>query len=315
MGRRPHRPVSQVGWPAPGRSFSKEGIMPKFIKVWGTVGAVVLLVGGITLAAQAGDVGQFTRVDGQVEVLKKGAPKPVVAQVEAGVAEGDTIQTKSLGRAQLKFVDDSTMTLAPDTNITIESYMYDASKAKRQAVTQVTQGLVHAVASQVQKVAEPDFLIKTPTAVMGVKGTEWFVLMGRPGPADACEPGKETKLSPGVAIDSTFCFVKSGKISAKSSSRDIKGETDLTGFQGAAIFKGKGVGKPVRLTAEDFLVLNALMASGVPARPGNITNPKELLKKMKQFCAPVSYTPSSETPPPPPVIFPGGGGGVGSPPR
>jgi hypothetical protein len=294
------------------RSFLKEGIMHRFIKIWGTGLAVIFLLGGLDLAAvQAGDVCHFTQVEGKVEVVKKGAPTPVAAKVQTGVAEGDTIQTKPLARAQLKFVDDSTITLAPDTQVTIESYMYDTSKSKRQAVTQVTQGLVHAVVSQVQKVAEPDFLIKTPTAVMGVKGTEWYILLGRPGPADSCEPGTQSfKTSPKAEIDTTFCYVKSGRINAKSSAGSVKGETDIKGFQGVCIPKGAVPGKPIKLTAEDFLILNGLMRSGVPARPAGCMNPGELLKKMKEFCAPaVTYTPSSEPAPPPPTTFPGGGGG------
>ena len=284
--------------------------MHRFIKIWGTGLAVIFLLGGLYLSAvQAGEVCHFTQVEGQVEVVKKGAPTPVVAKVQTGVAEGDTIQTKPMARAQLKFVDDSTITLAPDTQVTIESYMYDASKSKRQAVTKVTQGLVHAVVSQVQKVAEPDFLIKTPTAVMGVKGTEWYVLLGRPGGPDDCAPGTQSfKTSPKADIDTTFCYVKSGRINAKSSTASVKGQTDINGFQGVCIPRAQVPGKPIKLTAEDFLVLNGLMGSGVPARPAGCMHPGELLKKMKEFCAPVTYTPSSDAPPPP-TTFPGGGGG------
>jgi hypothetical protein len=296
------------------RSFLKEGIMHRVIKNWGIGLAVIFLLGGLGLSAvQAEDVCHFTQVEGQVEVVKKGVPTPVAAKVETGVAEGDTVQTKAMARAQLKFVDDSTITLAPDTKITIESYMFDASKGKRRAVTQMTQGLVHAVVSQVQKVAEPDFLIKTPTAVMGVKGTEWYVMMAKQGDEgceEEVEPKKSKKTVPFVP-DITFCYVKSGNISARSSYKKIAGEASVKGFRGVCIPKAKPPGALMVLTGEDFIILTGLMSTGVPNRPVNCTNPKEMLRKANAMCTPLAYTPAAEQPPAPPS-FPGGGGTVGS---
>ncbi len=49
---------------------------------------------------------------------------------------------------------------------------FDPGKGKRSAVLQLFQGLAHLVVTQVFKVQEPDFLVKTHTAVMGVRGTE-----------------------------------------------------------------------------------------------------------------------------------------------
>ncbi|MCX5893833.1 MAG: hypothetical protein NTW80_12870, partial [Deltaproteobacteria bacterium] len=46
------------------------------------------------------------------------------------------------------------------------------AKGKRSAMLQLFQGLAHVVVSKLFKVSEPDFVVKTHTAVMGVRGTE-----------------------------------------------------------------------------------------------------------------------------------------------
>jgi hypothetical protein len=88
------------------------------------------------------------------------------------VEPGDVLRTKSLSRAQITFLDNTTVTLSPESRIAIDEYMFDPAKRKRSAVLQLFQGVVHLVVTQLFKVQEPDFLVKTHTAVMGVRGTD-----------------------------------------------------------------------------------------------------------------------------------------------
>jgi len=117
-------------------------------------------------------VGKLTRVEGRVELLKGGKLPATAAKVQDGVEPGDVLRTKSLSRAQITFLDNTTVTISPESRIAIEEYLFDPGKGKRSAVLQLFQGLAHLVVTQVFKVREPDFLVKTQTAVMGVRGTD-----------------------------------------------------------------------------------------------------------------------------------------------
>jgi hypothetical protein len=70
-------------------------------------------------------VGHFLKVEGHVDLLKKGQLPPVTPKVQDAVESGDVIQTQNPGRAQLGFVDDSVLTIAPGSKVVIESYMYE----------------------------------------------------------------------------------------------------------------------------------------------------------------------------------------------
>jgi hypothetical protein len=72
-------------------------------------------------------------------------------------------------------MDNSTLTLAPESRVAIEDYMFEPAKQKRNAVLQIFQGLVHAVVNKVYKVKDPDFIVKTNTAIMGIRGTEFGI--------------------------------------------------------------------------------------------------------------------------------------------
>jgi hypothetical protein len=124
----------------------------------------------------AAAVGRFTMVEGQVDLLRQGKLPAVPAKVQDGVEAGDVIRTKSKSKAQVKFVDDSSITMAPESRVAVADFVYDEARGYRRAVLRHFRGLVHAVVTQLLNVQEPEFIIETQTAVMGVRGTGGYLL-------------------------------------------------------------------------------------------------------------------------------------------
>jgi hypothetical protein len=136
--------------------------------------AVVLSVAGALLwfgiittgLASAEDVGRFEQVINKVDHLKQSQEPAIPAKVPDGVANQDMVRTHEQSRAQLGFVDDTKMTVAPKTELIIEDYMYDA-KNQRRVVTQVYKGVVETVVPNT--LPNDQFTIKTPTATAGIR--------------------------------------------------------------------------------------------------------------------------------------------------
>jgi hypothetical protein len=128
-------------------------------------------------SAHAAVVGRLVMVSGQVDLLKQGKLPAVPAKVQDGVEPGDIIRTKSQAKAQIKFVDDTTVTLAPESRIAVADYQYDEARRERHAVLRYYKGLVHTVVNKLLQTQEPDFIIETHTAVFGVRGTEKYTLL------------------------------------------------------------------------------------------------------------------------------------------
>jgi FecR protein len=133
------------------------------------------LVGVFSSLAGAAVVGHLTEVEGRVDLLKGGNLPAVPVKVNDTVAPKDVIRTKSLSKAQITFIDNSVLTISPESRIAIEEYMIDTAQGKRHAVLEIFQGMALAVVNKIFKVEEPDFVVKTQTAVMGVRGTEFGI--------------------------------------------------------------------------------------------------------------------------------------------
>lgn len=144
--------------------------------LWAMV-ALLLLSLLLTSAAPAAIVGRFVMVTGEADLLKQGKIPGVPAKVNDGVEPGDVVRTKSRSKAQLRFIDDSVLTLAPESRIAIADYLYDQPRGERRAVVKVFRGLVHTLVTRILNVQEPDFIMETHTASLGTRGTEWYTLL------------------------------------------------------------------------------------------------------------------------------------------
>jgi hypothetical protein len=139
---------------------------------------LTLVALAVPVTALAAMVGRFSLVKGEVSVLKAGKIPAVPAKFQDGVEPGDIIRTKAKAKAQLTMVDDSVITLAPESRLAIADYEYNPAPESRRAVVRLFRGLVHTVVNRIIKTEEPDFIMETHTAVVGVRGTNFFALVG-----------------------------------------------------------------------------------------------------------------------------------------
>ena len=186
---------------------------------------------GLPLGAQAAPVGRIVQVEGRVDILKGGKLPTVPAKLQDQVEQGDVIRTKSDSKAQVQFVDDTTLTIAPETRVAIEDYLYDAPKGNRRAVVEVFRGLVHFVVSRILQTESPDFIMKTHTGVLGVRGTEWLA-----------------QLSP----INTDIYNVNGKTEVASIFPEVPGKVLLTGMQFTRVADGFSPTLPIPYDPEDL---------------------------------------------------------------
>ncbi len=125
------------------------------------------------VGVQAG-VGRFIQVQGRVDLLKGGELPATPVEVYDEVETGDVVRTKSSSRAQIQFVDDTMLTIGPESRVAVEKYLFDSQKNQREAVLNVFMGLVKTAVTKLYQLDKPDFILKTHTAVMGVRGTRWL---------------------------------------------------------------------------------------------------------------------------------------------
>jgi len=137
---------------------------------WPLLLLVLLLALGWATQVLAEDVGNFTRVVNQVDQLKKGKEPAVPAKVPNGVQNQDVVRTREQSMAVVQFIDDSNITISPKSKVTIEDYMYDASKGRAKGTIKVLEGVVETVIPTTDKLQQKDIQIFTTTAIAGIRG-------------------------------------------------------------------------------------------------------------------------------------------------
>lgn len=144
--------------------------------------AAVLLSPGF---AGAEPVGTFSKVQGAVDILRQNEVTATKVRTGDPVSLGDAVRTKRDGKAEITFHDETVLQLAPETRITIDEYAYRGKAVRERGLISLLRGKVRAMISKVKAAvttvsrAGANFNVKTPTAIAGVKGTEFIVYYER----------------------------------------------------------------------------------------------------------------------------------------
>jgi hypothetical protein len=129
----------------------------------------------LVLAARAhaqSEAGTCAAIQGTVDV-RHGTWQS--AGVGTAVFVGDDVRTAAHSRATIVFRDDSVVELAPDTEFRLESQQFDESARRYQSLLQLAGGKLRLWVSAYYRQPRARYEVETPTAVIGVRGTEFIV--------------------------------------------------------------------------------------------------------------------------------------------
>jgi len=110
-------------------------------------------------------VGKVEKAKGRVSILKKGSFRGVnYKRVKGKIEVGDIVRTKRKSFADISFIDKTRVHLEESSRLIVEKYI----PGKEVTVSSPSGKVVY----RVVKVTRGAYRIKTPTALIGVKGTE-----------------------------------------------------------------------------------------------------------------------------------------------
>jgi hypothetical protein len=135
------------------------------------------------------------KADGSVKVLG----------LKSEVESGDTLVSEKNTYAQIKFIDNSEITLRPGTTFKVENFSFDEGKPEGDnASYSLVKGGLRSITGLMGKRNKEKFSLKTPTATIGIRGTTFiaqFVPPPSPGAAPpALPPGLHLNVTDGAII-------------------------------------------------------------------------------------------------------------------
>ena len=123
--------------------------------------------------ALAADVGLIKVSKGSVQIQRGSATSP--ATVGAGVQTSDVIVTGPDGSAGITFTDNSLVSVGPNSVFAIDKYSFDTTTHQGEFEGNLKQGRLAAISGKMVKQSPESMKIRTPSAIMGVRGTEFVV--------------------------------------------------------------------------------------------------------------------------------------------
>jgi hypothetical protein len=127
----------------------------------------------VSFPVLAADVGLVKVSKGSVQIERNGAK--IAAPVGAAVQTSDVIVTGADGSAGITFTDNSLVSVGPNSVFAIDKYRFDSTTHAGEFEGSLRKGRLAAISGKMVKASPESMKIRTPSAIMGVRGTEFVV--------------------------------------------------------------------------------------------------------------------------------------------
>jgi hypothetical protein len=128
---------------------------------------------GLALTTARAEIGQIKTAKGQVSVDRKGQVLPV--QVGMLLEASDVLKTGADGSVGLTMRDNSLLSAGPNSILALERFEFDPTTSQGRFDSQLRRGTLAVVSGRIAKQSPEAMTVRTPSAVLGVRGTEFVV--------------------------------------------------------------------------------------------------------------------------------------------
>jgi len=123
-------------------------------------------------AQQLIPIGRVTAMEGVVMRQYTGNPQAERLHLQSFVYQEDRIQTMAAAKVKLVLVDNTVLTLGPESSLRLTEYVYTPHSQVQKSILEVVAGIFRVV---VQKVLPHGvFEVYTRHAVAAIRGTDWM---------------------------------------------------------------------------------------------------------------------------------------------
>jgi FecR protein len=120
-------------------------------------------------------VGIVQQVQGEVIIVHDDVLKGYRAERGIRLYKGDTIRTLEKGRLRIRLNDGSIISLASKTKIKLTRSVYEKKKKRRSSFFSMALGKARFFVVKMLEFKRSEFKVKTPTAVCGVRGSDFIL--------------------------------------------------------------------------------------------------------------------------------------------
>lgn len=139
--------------------------------------SIVIMALGLALSASVWadepPIGFVKNVTGDASV-SNGAQK-MKAEAGTPIRQGSVLRTGAKSSMGVTFKDETVMSFGPDTELSVDEYLYAPAQGKLKLGSRLTKGSLNYVSGVIAKLRPDAVSVETPTGTIGIRGTQFVV--------------------------------------------------------------------------------------------------------------------------------------------
>lgn len=190
---------------------------------WSLMLSLILMGCSVVTSAWSAQAGRVQFVHGEVSVSDL-TGRVQLMQKGATINEGDTVISASNASAQIKMMDGGFIAVRPDTRLKFDSFKFSSKEGEPEnSFFSLFKGGFRAITGLIGKLNKQDYRITTPSATIGIRGTDHETVV--------VPPDSPTAQS-GQAAAGTYNKVNSGATSLTTDAGSVNVLPNQMGFAG-----------------------------------------------------------------------------------
>ena len=127
----------------------------------------------VCTGARGADIGQIKVAKGQVAIEREGRVLP--AAVGTRLQVSDVVKTGADGSVGITMDDDTLLSAGPNSVLSLDRYAFDPTTRIGRFDASLNRGTLAVISGRIAKQAPDAMTVRTPAAILGVRGTEFVV--------------------------------------------------------------------------------------------------------------------------------------------
>ena len=173
-------------------------------------GCIVLTLTILPLKSSLASIGEVTQLEGNGVIDRKDGDKGIIVEKDLDVFSYDTVKTGN-GKVGIEFIDATRVDVTQHSKLIIDEFVYDPNTKTGKLSLKASLGTVRYASGQIAKNSATNVKITTPTATIGVRGTDFTMTID--------EVGSSTIILLPSCDTNGNCFV--GEISVESDAGQV----------------------------------------------------------------------------------------------
>lgn len=142
--------------------------------LWQPVGLAIALLAAVSSAAAVEvPAGLVKKISGSVQIERGGAALP--AQIGTMVMAEDRIVTGSDGSVGITLKDDTRLAAGPNSVVALDRFAFNSTTNEGRLSLQILKGTLRAITGLIGRQSPRALEMKTRTATIGIRGTDFIV--------------------------------------------------------------------------------------------------------------------------------------------